>query len=296
MPTSAISPLIPPQAPGVLAALDAVHEALQLRALALARLERDADPRDPAVTLDVAHHGSVDLHRLPAARVGEREAHLLSDRDTLPARRDQHAAVTDVAGLPCNFARLAGDLRRDPGPGSRCATPPRVDQCGRWRPGDRAKRLEPLAHHLRRPVELHGDPGRCAHLCHLGRDRVNHLAGQGEPLAREGQEELDAHAFEELGGLLGGDEDSSMGEVRGVLLLERLGALEVHPQGALGPAHTLTSPVHRSAPAPCRYRQVRGPALSAGDGAAPRKSFPIFAKGFPSGAAEPGARAAPLTR
>ena len=40
-----------------------------------------------------------------------------------------------------------------------------------------------------------------------------------------------------LHGLVGRDEDSTMDQIRGVLLLKRLGALEPHSQGAPGPTH-----------------------------------------------------------
>ena len=106
------------------------------------------------------------------------------------------------------------------------------------RPARRAQRLEPFAHLVGGLVELHGHTRRRTQPRHLGRDLVNDLSGERDLLAAEAEKQLHLHARAQLEQLVAGDEDPAVHEVRRVLALERLGALEAHRQDAFGPGHT----------------------------------------------------------
>jgi hypothetical protein len=136
------------EASGVLGALDALHEALQVRALVLGRLEGDAESGDGAVSLNVAHHQAVDFHRLPTGRMGERETHRLSDGDSLARHRDQHAAAAEIASVARDLTVLSIDLRGDMGLGSRCMALLRVHRLLDGAAAQGTERPEPIAHRV----------------------------------------------------------------------------------------------------------------------------------------------------
>ncbi len=106
------------------------------------------------------------------------------------------------------------------------------------RPARRAQGLEPLAHLVGGFVELHGHARRRTQTRHLGRDLVNDLSGEGEPLPAEAEIEIHLHPRAQLEQIVTGDEDPAVHEVGRVLALERLGALEGHGQDVFGSGQT----------------------------------------------------------